>query len=636
MCGIVGVAALGKASKKQEEVRRESMIFLATELLQLTQPRGDDATGFSALFSDGNYIGLKEGIPSIEFISKLGGTRKEYNGILKVVRKADSPVKVLLGHCRKVSVGSAIDNENNHPVAVGDIVGIHNGTLTNHEVIFEKLKCKRNGDVDTEAIIRLLHFYSDKGTQPFTTDMLAEVCKRLQGTYSVIAFNGNSPNQLATFRDSKPAEIALIKSLNIMLIASDKDYLNTALFRYNKQASLYMPALEGIKFPVIKSSEVEFLTMADDTATVFDLSETIGKNVKIEDILEKVKILRADRLWKKGAVNYRAGNSNFRNQHSHNQTAAGKRAAEDKERKEKKEKEDAAKKAAEIKKQIGSNKNSGVVNADKKDAYVWDKTKENFTRVEGIEDARKLGSIELGVENDHDVSMMNSDDGPSEGIALKNATEDKIDTIITTSAKIEDEAFPGDDALLEEEGSPKIGTTVEVDASVDAEAMELSMKAAEALLKYENNEDLLDDLNISTQAILANMSPYALANRIRKVVFQNGYYKGFVKKRSVRKHVLNITKKKNRAENNIKALKTMTKILFVASNYSNLKEGFPALANKLNDSLKGDIVKATEEVLDDGGNLTVKDIEGVFSVGDIRENETLKLIKEVTYKKIGG
>ena len=623
MCGIVGVAALGKASKKQEEVRRESMIFLATELLQLTQPRGDDATGFSALFSDGNYIGLKEGIPSIEFISKLGGTRKEYNGILKVIRKADNPVKILLGHCRKVSVGSAIDNENNHPVAVGDIVGIHNGTLTNHEVIFDKLKCKRNGDVDTEAIIRLLHFYSDKGTQPFTTDMLAEVCKRLQGTYSVIAFNGNSPNQLATFRDSKPAELALIKSLNIMLIASDKDYLNTALFRYNKQASLYMPALEGTKFPIIKSSDVELLTMADDTAAVFDLSETLGKNTKIEDIFEKVKVLRADSVWKKGVTPYRAGQSNFRNQH---QTNAAKRAEEDKERKEKKEKEDATKKAAEIKKQIDSNKNGGESGVDKKNAYVWDKIKENFTRVEGVEEARKLGSIELGVENDHDVTSMNSDDGPIEGIALKNSTEDGVDTIITTSAKVEDKPFPGDDALLEEEGSPKIGTTVEVDASVDAEAMELSTKASENLLKYENNEDLLDDLGIATQAILSNMSPYALANRIRKVVFQNGYYKGFVKKRSVRKHVLNLTKKKNRAENNIKALKTMTKILSTAANNSKIVDAH----------MKSDITKATNEVLDGGGKLTVKDIEGVFSVGDIRENETLKLIKEATYKKIGG
>jgi len=139
MCGIVGAATLGKTSKKQEEIRRESMIFLTTELLQLTQPRGSDATGISVLFGDGNYYGLKEGIPSTEFISKFGGAKTDYSGILKLCRKYEHPVKIFLGHCRKISVGTATDNANNHPVKVGDIVGIHNGTLTNHDVIFDKL-----------------------------------------------------------------------------------------------------------------------------------------------------------------------------------------------------------------------------------------------------------------------------------------------------------------------------------------------------------------------------------------------------------------------------------------------------------------------------------------------------------------
>jgi len=139
MCGIVGAATLGKTSKKQEEIRRESMIFLTTELLQLTQPRGSDATGISVLFGDGNYYGLKEGIPSTEFISKFGGAKTDYSGILKLCRKYEHPVKIFLGHCRKISVGTATDNAKNHPVKVGDIVGIHNGTLTNHDVIFDKL-----------------------------------------------------------------------------------------------------------------------------------------------------------------------------------------------------------------------------------------------------------------------------------------------------------------------------------------------------------------------------------------------------------------------------------------------------------------------------------------------------------------
>ncbi len=625
MCGIVGAAALGKASKKQEEMILESMIFLTTELLQLTQARGSDATGISALFSDGNYYGLKMGVPSTEFISRFGGTKTDYEGILKLCRKNEHPVKALLGHCRKISVGTATDNANNHPVKVGDVVGVHNGTVTNHDVIFDKLKCKRDGDVDTEAIMRLLHFYSEKGTQPFTVDMLKEVCRRLEGTYSVIAFNGNSPNQLVTFRDSKPAELLLIRPLNIILIASEKDYLKTALFRYNKQAKLYMPISEGAKFPLITSSDVDFLTMPDDTAAIFNLAEGVKKDVEIKDIFEKVKVPRQDRLWRKGTVTYSPS------QHQRGLTAAAKKAADDRAATAK-----IAAEAKEAREAAARENKGGNSNINRTSAYVWDKQKENFTRVEGIEEMRKLGSIELGVEDD-DVTTLNSDDGPVEkadGIALSTVSEEDVDTLVGDPAKIEDEISSEQDSdetpvsLYDDVADVAIGTTVEVDATVDTEAMEIAGKAAADLLKFENDEDLLMGLGIATKAALAKIPLYALANRVAKTVYQRAYYRGFVKKKGLRKKTLELVKKKNKAEENIKALKTMTKILSITA-------GRPTLA--LSEDLKNDVLKATDEVINrQGETLSVKSIESIFSVGDFRDNEALKLVKEVAFEKVGG
>jgi len=449
--------------------------------------------------------------------------------------------------------------------------------------------------------------------------MLNEVCRRLQGTYSVIAFNGNSPNQLVTFRDSKPAELLLIKSLSMMLIASDKDYLRTALYRYNKYAKLYMPILEGAKFPLITSSDVEFLTMPDDTAAIFNLAKNVEKDTKVEDVFEKVKIPRQDRLWKKGATTYRAGNSNY---NAHN--AATKKAENDKQEAAKKMAE-AAKKATEAKR-VGEARNAeneeSAVKEDKTSAYVWDKTKESFAKVEGVEDARKLGSIELGVE-DNNVTTLSSDDGPS-GIALEESTEEEIDTLVGGSAGIEDEPFPEGKSLYDDS---TVGTTVEVDASVDTEAMEIARESASILPKYENNEDLLDELDIATKANLVNMPLYALANRIAKTVYQKGYYKGFIKKRGLRKKTLEVVKKKNKAEENIKALKIMTKILSTTAARS-------ALA--ISRDLKNDVLKATDEVIDKGEILSIKDIESIFSTGDFRNNETLRLVKEAIFEKIGG
>ena len=151
MCGIIGAMSFGEVEDaKMERLRQESMIFLATELLQLTQSRGKDATGVTTLFSDGNFTGFKMGIPSPDFIARFGETDTDYDGFLKVWRenwqKRKKAAKTFIGHCRKTSIGEADDNNNNHPIKVGDIVGIHNGTLTNYEKIFKKLRCPRDGE----------------------------------------------------------------------------------------------------------------------------------------------------------------------------------------------------------------------------------------------------------------------------------------------------------------------------------------------------------------------------------------------------------------------------------------------------------------------------------------------------------
>ena len=156
MCGLVGALAYGEfEDKKMEKVRQESMIFLVTELLQLTQKRGEDATGITTMFADGDYTGLKMGISAIEFVSRFGEEHTDYEGFLNIWRRKKAPAKMVIGHCRKPSTtikgAGTENNHNNHPIRVGDTLGVHNGTLTNHEQIFEKLGCGRDGKVDSES-----------------------------------------------------------------------------------------------------------------------------------------------------------------------------------------------------------------------------------------------------------------------------------------------------------------------------------------------------------------------------------------------------------------------------------------------------------------------------------------------------
>lgn len=609
MCGIVGGMTLGKLPERQEKLRQESMIFLTTELLQLTQARGTDATGVSILFNDGLYYGLKMGISSPEFISRFGGKKEDFEGFLKLWRENDSPVKSYLGHCRKTSVGSAKDNANNHPIKVGNIIGIHNGTLTNHDVIFNKLDCKRDGDVDSEAIMSLLHYYTNKGAEPFTTDMLVEVCKRLNGTYSVIAYNGDNPNQVATFRDGKPNVVALIKPLNLLLMSSDDNYLKQALYRYNKFAKLYPLRM---KLPLIKKDDIEIKTMPDDTCAVFTLSEKLEKDTTIGDLMETDKVYRTDKVWKKTVGNYNTnhGTHNKNNTNNVNKHLTGNKSTADT--------------------KTNTNKTDNKKIKDDVKGKVWNKDLKEFNDVNDIQKktGQKLRSIEIDaeckvthidVEEDDiiDVTPEIIDGDDDKKVKLEEVSKDKVNNLVGNSAKIEDKpvkytAPKKEDSVINPSTGKPAGEvkTVEVNTNVNPEAMEAAVKAASVQPKYENDDEVLEELDITDKKKLEDLQLFALTNRISKMLFKKSFYKGFVAGREK-------SDKIERAEEVIKNLKGLCKILLSALKMSSHNEHFRKKYLK-------DAFKKEDKI-----RLTMGNINKVFSAGDVRDNPDIKHLQDV-------
>ena len=291
MCGIVGVARFGELGDGN---LRASALYLATSLLEITEVRGKDATGLSALFSDGNFLGQKMGVSATEFIARYGGKAEDFDGLLTVLRKYEAPLKILIGHCRKKSAGS-LNNVDNHPIKVGSIIGVHNGTLKNHDLIFDNLKCERKGEVDSEAIFRLMKYYTKDCKEPFTVETVKEVCQRLEGSFSILAFNTDNPNQLVSARDGRPAEYCLIKPLKLVLIASEKKFFKSVIWNYNKLSWLHN--VDG--FIKLKESDVEFEVLPDDTLAIFDLTKEIDSKTTLKDLYETKRIPKGHaRIWK--------------------------------------------------------------------------------------------------------------------------------------------------------------------------------------------------------------------------------------------------------------------------------------------------------------------------------------------------
>ena len=607
MCGIIGMLAFDEMpDKKMEKTRQEAMIYLSSELLQLTQPRGKDATGISTMFSNLDYMGLKMGVPSTDFISRFGGTERDFDGYLSIWRKKTSPARMVLGHCRKSSVGNSEDNVNNHPIKVGDIVGVHNGTLTNHEKIFELLKSKRDGTVDSEAIFRLLHYFTKNGEEPFSPKIIQEVCRRLHGSYSCLSFSGNNPYQMIGFRDARPMEALLIKPLKLMVIASDKDFLKHVVFRHNIMTHLYQTGT--VKFPVLKKNDVELKSLADDTLYIFDIRKGVTDNTKIEDLYISEKIPRVDKIWDTKTVS-NTYNTGFKRE-TYNNKKTGDTTSEG----------------------YTHNKTTTEDKENKRLGMAWNKSSHSYQKVEEIEAAKKHTNVEIDSKNGEVVDAKTkkvlvvgekkAEVNKNTKFELKSIDKD-IDTLIISHALVTELDVPTENTSTDNE---KTGEETEV-VDVVLETYPEALEKAGVALREENNFSNINDvrlaLDIEAEEDLRKLPLYSLANRIKRFFYKKGWFDGYVSRLKekdaeqepsemescARKMLLRANDKRKIAEKNIRGMKSIIQIF-----------------DKLSGVYQVDDVsidKAVDSTLKGSDELSVELIKSVFKPGDFKNSPTL-------------
>jgi len=607
MCGIVGALTFDAFEKKSEEkTRTEANIFITTQLLQATVERGKDATGVALLWADGNFLGLKMGLPSPDFIARFGNTEKDFEGFLKLWREYPKLMKIFLGHCRKSSVGNSYDNKNNHPIQVGNIVMVHNGTLTNHDKIFDKLDCKRTGDVDSEAIGRLLHHYSKGGEEPFTTEMLEETTRRLHGTYSVLAMAGNNPYQVAQFRDGRPAEMVLVRPLRTVYIASEKKYLENVLFEYNKMSKLFAAS---VKFPYLKQADVDFKTLPDDSVALWDLTVPITDKTDIADLYDWKKTpLRVDKIWSETSTstNNSTWNSNRSSTEKKSNTGTEVNAQNRK---------------------TGQDSPGDDDDKDNSNGLVWSKSLSKYKTQDGIEETKKYGAVKIDVENAEVIPLDSDDDEDGEIVDLKEVGKDGVENLIVGCAETKELALKRVEnaAEIASSGAKKSsssdskrdtnknsGTTVEIDMTSHPEALKKAEEFTDkSFVKYEDDEEVASDLDISDPSVLRPLPLYALANRIKKFIFKQGFVAGYISKERPDYKQETAERKLVSAENKIRVLKLIIKILAKMLEYRT-KGNSPAAVNNL-------IVQSVSDI-----QPAKLSISTALTVGDVKNMPILK------------
>ena len=612
MCGIVGALAFGEfETKKEEKLRQEAMIFLTTELLQLTQIRGKEATGIATMFANCDYIGLKMGVSAQEFVARFGGTEKDYEGYLNLWRKKTSPAKMVIGHCRKPSTGGAAspdDNKNNHPIKVGDIVGVHNGTLQNHEKIFTNLDCGRDGKVDSEAIFRLLHHYTNNGQEPFTAQAIQETCKRLDGQYCCLTFSGNNPYQLAAFRDGRPLEAMLIRPLKLMLLASEKDFLNAALFRYNKMANLYLTGAN--KFNSIRKDDVDRLMLADDSLFLFDVRDEVEDKTLVNNLYVTEKIPRAGKIWQKTVYTKKTNTTANTTQvgtgttppANPNTAAPGTKKAT----------VSASNPNTTVGTHSGASGGNTCDSNERRLGMAWNRANNTYESINGLVLAGEHGNVEIDIEDEKVVDVTKSNvikpgqkkqsqqstsaNGNRE--ATKHSFTESttpVDDLIADPAKISEipvaevsageskttGAGAGEVRVATEKTTPERDHKLldylkehghKINMCPYPDVVEKAVVANRDEPLFSNNTELANALEIKNKEAMQNMAFYSLANRVKAYFFKLGWYRGYIARLNEedspkdnndlpRNMMIRARDKANRASRNIRHLKTLVRIL---------------------------------------------------------------------------
>jgi glucosamine 6-phosphate synthetase-like amidotransferase/phosphosugar isomerase protein len=214
MCGL---AAVLLAPRVRSQPQWQSIWQHFTENLQANEIRGRAATGVAITTATGGIYLEKQPIPASEFI-----TTHRYHSL---PTHLNEQTVLLLGHTRLPTQGDPGRNDNNHPLLVGDTLGIHNGHINNSEAIFQAGHLRRESEVDSEVIFRLLDTLD---VQPLNLATVAASLRQLEGRFTILAIQQRSPQQLLIVRHQNPLSIHYHPEWKALLFSSSYVFLRKA------------------------------------------------------------------------------------------------------------------------------------------------------------------------------------------------------------------------------------------------------------------------------------------------------------------------------------------------------------------------------------------------------------------------
>jgi glucosamine 6-phosphate synthetase-like amidotransferase/phosphosugar isomerase protein len=217
MCGI---AAILLYPQERSAAEWQAIRDIFTRNLLFNEERGRAATGLAVTQLNGQSGLFKAPLPACEFVET-----PEYRTLLHLVGPQTT---LLLGHTRLPTKGSPDMPRNNHPLSAGPVYGVHNGTITNDDALFERLGYNRKGQVDSEIIFQMIAEETPDCTpQEYLSAILPHI-QLLEGQFTFLACDRRSPSWLVVLKHNNPLCVHYHPAWNALIFSSRYIFLRKA------------------------------------------------------------------------------------------------------------------------------------------------------------------------------------------------------------------------------------------------------------------------------------------------------------------------------------------------------------------------------------------------------------------------
>lgn len=260
MCGILGIAFQNGCEITDPTLVR----YTLRELLRETEIRGTDATGVMYV-NRREIVVLKAPMAAKDFMAtrEFSAANLEYLQLL-----GDKGAISVIGHCRAKTKGSPKDNNNNHPIVTRNIVGVHNGVLSNDEELFARFKAYsrefgRRGRVDSEIIFQLIDHFSTRQSKT-TTKSIQSMSRLVEGSYACAMVERKNPFLLWLFRKTGPLTVCNYRKCGVIIFASlessIKNTMNSVSFQedFGEPSYVTVPQNQGLCINLFSNSMTRF------------------------------------------------------------------------------------------------------------------------------------------------------------------------------------------------------------------------------------------------------------------------------------------------------------------------------------------------------------------------------------------